>query len=1028
MDMIKNAGILAALSVWFLATAGVAQSPVRITEETFGDLSVRQIGPATMSGRISALDAVDRNPGILYAGAASGGVWKSRNWGTTFKPVFDKYNQSIGAITIDQNHPDTVWVGTGEVWVRNSTSAGDGIYKTTDGGDNWKKMGLEKTERIARIVVHPKNPDIVYVAALGNLWNSSPDRGLFKTTDGGKTWEKILYVDENTGCSDVAIDWKDPDILYAGFWEFRRTPWSFSSGGRGSGLFRSADGGKTWTRITKGLPDGILGRVALSVSPVKPELVYALIEAAKSGLYRSTDKGLTWQMVTESQAVTDRPFYFSNILTDPVDTNILYKPGFTIFKSTDGGRTFMGASVEGGNYHSDCHVLYISKKDNNMVYMGTDGGIYFSMDKGNTWKFLRNLPVAQFYHVSTDDAYPFNVYGGLQDNGSWYAPSQAGGGITNCDWQSVGFGDGFYVYCDKLDSNILYWQFQGGHIARYYKRTGEYKSLIPFKDKDTKDLRFNWNAPLVFSPTSNRFYTGAQYLYKTNNRGDTWIRISPDLTTDNPEQEKQEKSGGLTIDNSSAENHCTIYTINESPLDSLIIWVGTDDGNLQVTADGGKSWTNVVKNIPGLPANTWCSYVYPGLYDKNTVYATFDGHRTGDKTPYVFTSSDLGKTWTALADTVIKAYCHVIREDIVNPKLLFLGTEGGLYISADGGKNWTRFTGKVPKVPVMDMAFQPREQSLVLATHGRGVMIIDDLTPFRQITPENLNSDAVFLSTKDYIIHEMNGAQKFNGDDEFVGPSSPEAAPIVYYLRKRHIFGKMDLKIYDGDGKMLQELPVGLRKGVNVVYWNVRMKPPKVPASPQMEGEAMTGPFVSPGEYTARLTIDDKVYETKIRLLFDPRSPYSIADRQLRQDMLMKTYHILESLAYTDRQAKDIRDGALKNLSGAPKSLAKKLKDLADKADSLHGKIVAVKEGKVTGEERLREKIGFIYGSVMSYQGRPTDSQLTGLNELVSQIDKVNADLNSMKDKELPVINRDLVKAGKKEITITSEEDFRKEP
>jgi photosystem II stability/assembly factor-like uncharacterized protein len=1026
--MNSKAALLAFVFPVILLPGGSGQSQTRIGEEIFGSLTARQIGPAAMSGRISALDAVDRNPAVMYAGAASGGVWKTKNWGTTFKPVFDKYNQSIGAIAIDQDHPDTVWVGTGEVWVRNSVSVGDGIYRTADGGETWKKMGLEKSERIARIIIHPGNKDILYVAVPGNLWNASPDRGLFKTTDGGKTWEKILYVDENTGCSDVAIDPGNPEILYAGMWEFRRTPWSFSSGGKGSGLFRSADGGKTWTKITRDLPEGILGRIALSVSPVDSRIVYALIEAGRTGLYRSGDRGLTWKMVTESQAVTDRPFYFSYIQTDPVDTNILYKPGFSLFKSTDGGRTFMGAAVEGGNYHSDCHPLYICKRDNNLIYMGTDGGIYLSMDKGNTWKFLRNLPVSQFYHVSTDNSYPFNVYGGLQDNGSWYGPSRAGGGITNADWQSLGYGDGFYVYRDKLDSTILYWQFQGGRIARYYTATREYKSLIPFKEPETKDLRFNWNTPLIFSPNSNSFYTGAQYLYKSVNRGDTWIRISPDLTTDNPERQKQEKSGGLTVDNSSAENHCTIYTINESPLDSLLIWVGTDDGNLQVTTDGGKSWTNVVPNIPGLPPNTWCSYVEPGRYDKNTVYVTFDGHRAGDKAPYIFKSQDLGKNWTSLSDTAIKAYCHVIKEDIVNPDLLFLGTEGGLYLTFDGGKTWSRFTGNVPKVPVMDLAIHPREQSLVLGTHGRGIMIIDDLTPLRQITPDILASDIRFLDTQDYIIRELPGAQKFNGDDEFVGPSPKEAAQVVYFLKKRHLFGKMDLKIYDTAGNMIQELPAGVRKGINVVYWSIRMKPPKVPVSPQLEGSSMTGPFVSPGEYTARLTIDDKVYETKIRILFDPRSQHSIADRRLRQDVIMKCYRLLEGLAYTDRQAKEIRDGARNRMNGASKTLLKQLKDLAAETDSIHLRIVATKEGKVTGEERLREKVGFIYGSVMGYPGRPTDSQLSGLEELVSRIDKVNASLNAIKEKELVTINRELARAGKQEITVIPEEDFRKEP
>ncbi len=1010
-----------------LSGSGFTQITVKVDENTFGDLTARQLGPATMSGRISAIDAVDKNPALVYVGAACGGLWKSKNFGTTFKPVFDKYNQSIGSIAIDQDHPDTVWVGTGEVWVRNSTSVGNGIYKTTNGGETWKKMGLDKSERIARIIIHPGNADLLYVAVLGNLWNSSPDRGLYQSSDGGKTWEKILYIDENTGCSDVAIDPQNPDILYAGMWEFRRTPWSFSSGGKGSGLFRSSDGGKTWAKITKDLPEGILGRIAISVSPVKSDIVYALIEAKNTALFRSADKGLTWNKISESQAVGDRPFYFSNLVADPIDTNIVYKPGFSLYKSMDGGKTFGSAAVEGGNYHSDCHVLYISRKDNNFIYMGTDGGAYCSMDKGNTWRFLRNLPVSQFYHVSVDMADPFNVYGGLQDNGSWYAPSCAAGGISNADWKSVGYGDGFYVYCDKLDSTILYWQFQGGRIARYYKKTGEYKSLIPFKDEGTADLRFNWNTPLIFSPTGNHFYTGAQYLYKTYNRGDTWKRISPDLTTNDTKKQKQESSGGLTSDNSSAENHCTIYTINESPLDSLIIWAGTDDGNLQVTNDGGKTWANVTGNIPGLPQATWCSYVEPGRYDKNRIYVTFDGHRMGDKTPYVYTSGDLGKTWRALADTSVKSYCHVIREDLVNPGLLFLGTEAGLYISVNGGNTWAHFSGNMPNVPVMDMLVHPRDQSLVIATHGRGIMIIDDLTPLRKLSDEVLNSDLTFLKSKDYIIREAFPGQGWNGDDEYSGQVPREAAQIVYFQKKRHVFGEMYMEVFDKDDQMIQKLPAGTRKGINVINWTIRMKPPRVPVSPQIEGSSMIGPNYPAGEYTVKLHKGTQVYDTKIRLLFDPASRYSITDQETRQNALMQAYHTLETLALLDRRATSARDAARERSNGVSKSLTRKLHDTEVLMDSLHLKMVVVKEGKVVGEERLREKIGFLYGSVMNYKGRPTDSQLNGLASLVKEVDKINSDIAVYSEKELPDLNKALLQAGKKEITLISEEEFRKE-
>ncbi|MEI6900769.1 MAG: glycosyl hydrolase, partial [Bacteroidota bacterium] len=752
---------------------------------------------------------------------------------------------------------------------------------------------------------------------------------------------------------------------------------------------------------------------AISVSPVKSDIVYALIEAEKTGLYRSGDKGLNWTLISQSEAVNDRPFYFSFLTTDPIDTNVVYKPGFNLFKSMDGGKTFSSAAVEGGNYHSDCHPVWISKKIPGLIYMGTDGGVYYSMDKGNTWRHMRNLPVSQFYHVSTDNDDPFNVYGGLQDNGSWVGPSRSSYGITNGSWKNVGFGDGFYVYRDKLDSTILYWQYQGGKVARYYSKTNEFKSLIPFKEKETKDLRFNWNAPLIFSKQSNSFYVGAQYLYKTTNRGDSWQRISADLTTDDPKKEKQEQSGGLTVDNSSAENHCTIYTINESPFDSLIIWAGTDDGNLQVTTDGGKSWNNVVKNIQGLPEHTWCSYVEPGKFDRNTVFATFDGHRMGDKKAYAFKSTDMGKTWKALTDSTVKGYCHVIRQDLVKPELLFLGTEWGLYISIDEGMSWTPFKGNVPKVPVMDITIQERDRSLVLATHGRGIIIIDDLTPFRQLTPGLLDQNVGFITMKDYVIRENSSTQEWTGDDEYIGKVPQEAASIAYYLKKRQVFGEMYLEIYDKNGKMIQKLPAGMRKGINIIYWTIRMKPPKVPVSVQMEGNTMSGPEFAPGEYTVKLFRDKEVYETKIKLLPDPKSIHSQKDREIRQTAVMKAYNLLESLAYTDHIACDIRDQARRGAVNSSKSFSKRLQVLATRMDTLHVQMVATKEGKITGEERLREKIGFIYGTIMSYEGRPTETQLTGLDLLVGETKKISDEIAKLKEGELVKLNESLVKEGK---------------
>jgi photosystem II stability/assembly factor-like uncharacterized protein len=1023
------------LLFWFLSGflfiagtyTGNAQKKVKINYNTFGAIKARQIGPATMSGRIAALDAVNDDPRIIYIGAAGGGVWKSKNGGTTFKPVFDKYPQAIGAICIDQKNPKTVWVGTGEPWVRNSTSVGEGVFKTTDGGDNWKFVGLKETERIGRIVVSPDNSEVVYVAALGHLWGANEERGLFKTTNGGKTWEKILYVDENTGCADVTVDPENPQIIYAAMWEFRRKAYTFNSGGKGSALYKSTDGGKSWKKLSKDLPKGELGRIAIAVSPLDPNIVYALIESKKTAFYRSKDKGESWENMNETQAIAGRPFYFANILADPVDTNRIYKAGFNLSMSKNGGKNFSSPSIEGGRYHSDVHTMYVSPKDNHLIYIGTDGGLYISKDKGNTWSMARNLPVSQFYHVSADMQYPYNVYGGLQDNGTWFGPSKSPGGINNHDWKSVGFGDGFCAYADPKDDNIVYWQYQGGEIAKAFLKTNEFKSIKPYKTKNIEDLRFGWNTPVVFSRDGNRMYVGAQYLFISENQGDSWRRISPDLTTDDPEKQKQEESGGLTIDNSTAENHCTIFTINESPLDKNIIWVGTDDGNIQITTDGGKSWTNLTKNIPGLPANTWCSYIEPSNYNKAVAYATFDGHRNNDKKSYLFKTTDYGRTWISLSDNNLKTYNHIIKEDPVNPDLLFLGTEMGLYVSIDGGKVWSQFKGKVPPVSIRDMLIHPRENDLILGTHGRGILIIDDISPLRELKQDILNSELVFLKSKDYVIDDLGMIQSFSGDDEFTGPNPSEAAVITYYMNKRHIFGDMYVEVYDKNGNKIKTLPAGKRKGINKVLWHLRKKPPKVPASPQIAGFAMQGPLYPAGEYTVKVFKNDKVFETKINIRLNPNSQHSEADRLIREKAVNKAYDLLEKLAFVDKQATDISKKCNKATEKASKSVKKKLMALSDKLVQMHKELVATKEGGITGEEKLREKLAQMYGYILFYKGRPTDSQIARLNDLETEVLQQEAALNKIKQTELEKINKLLKKSGQETIKVITKEEYFKE-
>ncbi len=1007
-----------------------SQKKTSLSGKTFGAIEARHIGPARMSGRISAIDAVFDDYRIIYVGSAGGGVWKSINAGVTFEPVFDKYTQSIGAVRIDQNHPDTVWIGSGEPWTRNSVSVGDGIYKTTNAGKSWKKLGLENTERITRIEINPQDPNIVYVAALGHLWNANEERGVYRTKDGGKNWEKVLYIDKNTGCSDLSIDPENPSIIYAGMWDHRRSPHSFRSGGPGSGFYKSEDGGDHWTKMTKGLPSDTIGRIAVDVSPANSNVVYAFVESDSSAIYRSADKGMSWERKSKSSNIAYRPFYFAYIVADPVNENKVYKPGLALSISKDGGETFEGGGRSmGGGFHSDVHALWISKKDTNFIYNGTDGGLYISNDAAKKWRIIRNLPISQFYHVSADDETPYNVYGGLQDNGSWMGPANSPGGIENGDWDNLGGGDGFYVFPDKLDNNIVYWQSQGGNVNRMYKNTQEAKSIKPAKTDDTDKLRFNWDTPVAFGSGGKTMYIGTQYLFKSYNRGDDWELISPDLSTNDPDRQQQSKSGGVTIDNTGAENHCTIKTINESPKSDQIIWVGTDDGNLQVTTDGGTNWTNVVANIPDLPEKTWCSYVYASNFDANTAYVTFDGHRDGDMKAYVYKTTDLGTTWISLADENISSYCHVIMEDFENPNLLFMGTEFGLYISIDGGKVWSHFTGNLPKVGVRDIYIHPRDNDLILATHGRGIVILDDITPLRYFKEEMLDEKVAFLPSRPYVLKNLGFQQTFGGDDEFIGKNPIQACMITYYMNKRHIFGDMFIEIYDKDNKLVNTLPAGKRKGINRVAVNVRQKPPKMPPSDQFNFGAAFGPALLPGVYSVKIIKDGVTTKGSFEILKDPLSPHSDEDILMQNTISMKAYRMIEEVAFLDRKAKKLIEDGKKITEAKPsKSIKKKIEKLSEALLEIHAGLVAEKAKK--GEalnKKVREKVVDVYSRVNGYSGRPSNAQIKSMDELELEMKSLNAKFNEIVGEDLVKVNSALVKAELKPLEVISYEAFLKE-
>jgi photosystem II stability/assembly factor-like uncharacterized protein len=1010
-----------------------ADEDIKLDSSTLGGLRARSIGPAVMGGRIAAMDghAPADAPTTVYVGAASGGIWKSTDGGTSFKPVFDEHIQSIGAITIDKSNPQTVWAGTGESWVRNSVSVGNGVYKTTDGGATWTNVGLTDSEHIARIAVHPKKSDTVFVCATGHAWDANEERGVFRTTDGGKTWKKVLYVDKDTGCSDITQDPGDPDILYAGMWQFRRRPDNFNSGGPGSGLFRSKDGGETWEKLTTGLPKGILGRIAVAVAPSRPSTVYAVVEAKKTALYRSDDLGTTWREMNDSFNVQVRPFYFAYIVVDPQNHERVYKPGYNLTFSDDGGKTFSGSimSAFGGGMHPDLHALWINPRDPNVMFVGTDGGVYQSFDKAQRWRFLNVLPVSQFYHVNYDLDMPYNVYGGLQDNGTWMGPSQAPGGVSNHHWRPIGGGDGFAVTTDATEPDYVYLESQGGRVVRFRRSTGETKEIYPYAAAGESKLRFNWNTPIYSSPTQKgTIYIGSQYLMRSKNRGDTWERVSPDLTTNDQSRQKQLESGGLSIDNSSAENHTTIISISESIKNPNVIWVGTDDGNLQVTTDGGKTWTNVAPNVKGVPPHTWVSRVEAGHFDEKTAYATFDGHRTGDMKTYVYRTRDAGKTWEALATADIKGYAQVVREDLVNPNLLFVGTEMGLYLSLDAGKNWAQFKENLPGVPVYDVQIHQRDGDAIIGTHGRGVYIIDDLSPLRALTPDQLAKDVVMLPSRPSLLKIPSYEGRMEGDDLFVAGAVEDVASITYYLKKRHVVGDSKVEIYDAEGKLVATLPAGKRRGINRVEWPMRLKAPKMPAGSSIvfSGASFYGPRAPEGTYTVKLIKGKETYTSQFALAADPRATYTAEERSLQQKTVRRLYDMLADFTFLTERVKLLRDQAnasAEKLSGNDK---KKVTAFATKLDDQYKTLVATREGGwLSGEEQLREQIGAVYGAINGYDGRPTDSQIGEMERLAAELAKKNSWFDSA-SKELAEINRTLTSRKLEALTVLSREEWEK--
>ena len=1008
------------------AATPAAKGPAGFDGGAVSGLSARNIGSAAMSGRVSAVAAhVDGGKTIVYVGAASGGVWKSPDGGTTFKPIFDKQPvQSIGAITIDPSNPKNLWVGTGEAWTRNSVSIGNGVYRSTDAGETWQHVGLPEAERIVQIVVHPKNGNVVYACVPGKLWSDSPDRGVYKTSDAGKTWSQVLKGKNlSTGCSGLTMDPSSPDTLMVGMWDFRRKGWTYRSGGEGpdaasgSGMLRTVDGGANWTTMdsasNKGLPSGPWGRLDVAIAPSDPKIVYAVIESKDSALYRSDDGGATWEKRDASQRMVWRPFYFSRLIVDPKNPERLFKPNLELIVSEDGGRSF--SSAQGGS-HGDWHDVWIDPTNPKHVIGGDDGGFWTSFDGGSRWVKSNNLPISQFYHATFDMKDPYQVYGGLQDNSTWVGDSQYPGGVSTGRWENLYNGDGFWAVVDPTDPDAVYVEMQGGYIGRVDRRTHTARDIQPKANYGEK-LRFNWNTPIHASRAhKGTIYLGAQFLFRTKDRGETWERVSPDLTTNDPEKQKQELSGGITVDNSSAEMHTTIYSISESPKDGNVIWVGTDDGNLQLSRDGGKKWTNVVGNVPGLPKASWVSWVEASRFDANTAYAAFDRHTFGDMTPWVFRTTDAGKTWTRIAtpEQGVRGYAHVVREDVVSSKLLFVGTELGLFISIDGGATFAEFKGRdFPSVAVRDVDVHPRDHDLLIATHGRGMWIVDDVSPLRKLTADVLARGAAFLEGRPVEQRIVARGGWVEGDAQFVGENPPGGATITYYQRNRHLFGRLSLEVLDASGKLVDTLDPTTRRGINRVQWSMQEKPPLVPRAAQVAGNATQGPRVLPGTYTLRLSKGGERVETKLSVSLDRRAHYTAKDRRAQHAASMRVHAMFGEMSGVVERIERTRAAIAGALEKADGPLADKLRAASKKLEEAKKKIVATKEGgAITGEERIREHTDLLYGALLSHEGKPAKYLLDRTDVLRRELDDVKKEVEGIMTADVKSLDGELKAKG----------------
>ena len=1008
------------------APALLAQPAVDVDEKALQGLHWRSVGPAQFGGRVADVVGVPGNPDIMYAGHSSAGLYKSTNGGTTFESVFNEGNTlSVGAVALAPTNPDIVYLGTGEGDPRNSISYGDGVYKSTDGGASWTHLGLPETHHISKIAVHPKDPGVVFVAAMGHAWGGNPERGVYRSTDGGETWEKVLYLNETTGASEVLFDPQNPKIMYAGMYDHRRKPWHFRSGGPGSGLYRSTDGGDTWTELTapsltNGLPgEKRLGRIGVDVSRSDPRIVYALIESEEPGeLWRSKDRGRTWTMVNDNPDINSRPFYFTDVRVDPGNPNRVYTLSGATHISTDGGRTFEAVSYQ--SQFGDVHAMWIDPENPDRLLSGSDGGFYVSNDAGRHFEFLNTMPFAQVYHVGVDMADPYHILGGFQDHEIWRGPNEKwnNAGVRNGDWTRLrDMADGMYALADPRNPNRVYYNGHFGDITRVNVKNGEEQFIQPYPVNPTglpakaHEYRFSWNAPIEMSPTDpDRLYFGGNVVFKTTDKGNSWEVISPDLTTDDPS--KQELSGGITLDNTRAEYYCTILTLDESPVDPQVLWAGTDDGHVQVTQNGGDSWTNVASNMPELPENAWVATIKASPHDAGTAWVAVDQHRSDDYAPYAYVTRDYGQTWTRISDG-LKGWVHIVAEDPEQPNLLYAGTELGIFVSFDGGTNWTDLRLGLPPLSVRDLVVHPRDNDLVIGTHARGFYILDDVTPLQGLAEATQQDVALFEPMRGTRYTPRADAGSL-GDQVFLAPNEPYGVLISYYLSESAAGAdEVEFTISDSTGTPLRTMEGPAEPGLNRAVWDLRENLSMVAGIEAETGDFVPGPRAMPGSYSVQLSAAGQTREESFRVRLPPTveaTPAALTDYYDTVKRLMQMQHTMqramdriESIETQIAEVKPEIDDA----------------DLQARADSVLADLAAVKHQLDTptrsweasaddGILNLQGRVRWLVSQVSEYTGRPTEPQKTYIQRFDRQLSGVMSTLDDILHGPLADLNERL--------------------